>query len=141
MGTAKELFDRWEKVWHHGQFELVPDCVCPAYIRHDGKGDRVVSRDDYAAELKQFREDRPGIRVLVFDHAFEGDRAWFRFKFTWSDPATGSLQTQAGMQMYRLEDGKLAETWVSIRPPGSSWPDIEAQETWTSPPPSRRAAR
>jgi hypothetical protein len=139
MSSAKELFDRWEKVWHHGRFDLVPDCVCHHYIRHDEKGDRVVTRDDYAAELKQLREDRPGIRVLVFDHAFEGDRAWYRFMFTWPDAATGKLQTRAGLQMYRLEDGRLAETWVSVEPLGSTWPDEEAQETWTSPPPGRTA--
>ena len=25
----RDLFDRWERVWHEGQYELVPDCVAP----------------------------------------------------------------------------------------------------------------
>ena len=25
--TMRDLFDRWERVWHEGQYELVPSCV------------------------------------------------------------------------------------------------------------------
>ena len=33
----------------------------------------------------------------------------------WTDPSTGDTRTQAGMQLYRAERGKLAETWLSLR--------------------------
>jgi hypothetical protein len=46
----RELFDRWERVWHEGQYDLVPDCVQPNYIRHDEAGDRTVTREAYAAD-------------------------------------------------------------------------------------------
>jgi hypothetical protein len=39
------------------------------------------------------------------------------------------------MQVYRPEDGKLAETWLLLQPLGSSCTDGVAQEHWTSPPP------
>jgi len=39
------------------------------------------------------------------------------------------------MQLYRIEGGKLAETWLMFQQPGSAWPDAVAQEHWTSPPP------
>jgi hypothetical protein len=41
----RELFDRWERVWHEGEHQLIPSCVGPAYIRHDELGDRTVSRE------------------------------------------------------------------------------------------------
>jgi len=129
------LFDRWERVWHEGQYNLVPSCVAETYIRHDQKGDRTVTRDAYAAEVAKIREERPGIRVVVYDHTFAGDRAWFRFAFKWTDTKTGEAHSQAGMQLYRIEAGKLAETWLTMSPPGSAWPDAVAQEHWTSPPP------
>lgn len=129
------LFDRWERVWHGGEFDLIPSCVAPTYIRHDHLGDRTTTPESYAGELARVREQRPGIRVEVYDHAFQGNRAWYRFAFRWSDPATGEARTQAGLQSYRIEDGKLAETWISLSPVGSAWPDPVAQETWTSPPP------
>jgi hypothetical protein len=133
--TMRDLFDRWERVWHEGQYDLVPACVGPHYIRHDETGDRTVTREAYAAEIAKIREERPDIRVVVYDHSFKGDRAWFRFAFKWSDPKTGEPRSRAGMQSYRVEAGKLAETWLILQPLGSSWPDAIAQEHWTSPPP------
>jgi hypothetical protein len=66
--SVKDLFDHWELVWHEGQFDLVPVCVASHYIRHDEQGDRTVSRDAYAAEIAKIRQERPDIRVVVYDH-------------------------------------------------------------------------
>ena len=127
------LFDRWERVWHEGRFDLVPACVSRHYIRHDESGERTVTREAYAAEIAKVRQERPDIRIVVYDHAFKGNRAWFRFAFQWTDPKTGEAQSRAGMQSYRTEDGKLVETWLSMQPLGSTWPDTP-QEHWTSRP-------
>jgi predicted SnoaL-like aldol condensation-catalyzing enzyme len=131
----RDLFDRWERVWHEGDYDLVPKCVQPNYIRHDEAGDRTVKREAYAAEIAKTRQERPHLRIVVYDHTFEGDRAWFRFAFKWSDTKTGESRTRAGMQGYRIEDGKLAETWLILQPLGSAWKDAVAQEHWTSPAP------
>src|SRR5262249_55235402 len=128
-----DLFDRWERVWHEGRFDLVPSCIGEQYIRHDESGDRTVARDDYAAEIAKVRQERPDIRVVVYDHSFKGDRAWFRFAFQWTDTKTGETRSRAGMQAYRVEGGELVETWLSLQPPGSAWTG-KAQEHWTSPP-------
>jgi hypothetical protein len=133
--VLRDLFDRWERVWHEGQHDLVPSCVAEDYIRHDENGDRTVTRDAYAAELAAIHKARPGIRVVVYDHSFAGDRPWFRFVFKWPDPKTGELRSRAGMQSYRIEGGRLAETWIALQPLGSAWTDAVAQEHWTSPPP------
>jgi hypothetical protein len=131
----RDLFDLWERVWHEGQYDLIPTCVCETYVRHDERGDRTVTREDYAVEIAQTRQERPDIRVVVYDHSFEGDRAWFRFAFKWLDPKTGEPRSRAGMQVYRIEAGKLAETWLMLQPLGSAWTDAVAQDHWTSPPP------
>jgi hypothetical protein len=86
------------------------------------------------------RQERPGIRIVVYDHTFEGDRAWFRFAFKWTDPKTGEARSRAGMQTDRIEGGKLAETWLMLQPLGPAWTDASAQEHWTSPRQSNRAA-
>jgi hypothetical protein len=133
----RDLFDRWERVWHEGQYDLIPSCVGPHYIRHDENGDRTVTREAYAAELASIHRERPGIRVVVYDHSFTADRAWFRFSFRWTDPRTGKPRSRVGMQSYRIENGRLAETWIALQPLGSAWTDAVAQERWTSPPPIR----
>ena len=132
---TRDLFDRWERVWQGGRHDLIPDCVGSHYIRHDEKGDRTVTREAYAAELAAIRRERPDIRVVVYDHSFSGNRAWYRFSFKWTDAKTGEPCSRAGMQSYRIEGGKLAETWVTLLPLGSAWADTLAQERWTSPPP------
>ena len=130
-----DLFDRWERVWHDGRFELIPRCVRPHYIRHDEAGDRIVTREVYGAEIEGVRVERPDIRVVVYDHSLEGNRAWFRFAFKWTETKSGEPRSRAGMQVYRIEAGKLAETWLSMQPVGSVWTDAVAQERWTSPHP------
>jgi SnoaL-like domain len=105
------------------------------FIRHDEQGDRTVTREAYAAELAAIRQERAGIRVVVYDHSFSHDRAWFRFSFKWPDPKTGEPRSRAGMQIYRVEGGKLAETWITLLPLGTAWTDAVAQERWTSLPP------
>ncbi|MCA0317893.1 MAG: ester cyclase [Proteobacteria bacterium] len=131
--TMRELFDRWEQVWHEGRFDLVPGCVAPHYIRHDEAGDRTVTPEEYAAELAGLRQDRPDVRIIVYDHAFGWDRAWYRFTMKWTDRTSGQIRTRAGLQTYRIEGGKLAETWVVLQPLGSAWSDVLAQESWTKP--------
>ncbi|WP_440641138.1 nuclear transport factor 2 family protein [Bradyrhizobium sp. PUT101] len=128
--NIRALFDRWERVWHEGRFDFIPDCVGSHYIRHDERGDRTVTRDEYAAELQTVHRDRPGIRVVVYDHSFSTDRAWFRFAFVWPDPTTGEKRSRAGMQSYRIEGGKLAETWIAMLGLGTAWAD-EPQVSWT----------
>jgi hypothetical protein len=131
----RDLFNRWERVWHDGQYDLIPDCIGPNYIRHDEAGDRTVTREAYAAEIAKFRQERPRTRFVAYDHTFNGDRAWFRLMLKWTDAKTGETRTRAGMQLYRIEAGKLAETWLMLRQLGSAWADAVAQEHWTSPPP------
>ncbi len=131
--AMRDLFDRWERVWHQGQLNLVETCVAEHYIRHDENGDRTVSRDAYAKEIAQIQAERADIRVVVYDHTFEGDWAWLRFAFKWSDRKTGETYSRAGMQSYRIEGGKLAETWLAMMPLGSKWTDAIGQEHWTRP--------
>ena len=57
QSMMRDLFDRWERVWHEGRFDLVPGCVGEHYIRHDEQGDRTVTRDAYAAEIAKIRQE------------------------------------------------------------------------------------
>ena len=57
--AMRDLFDRWERVWHEGQYDLVPGGVAENYIRHDEGGDRTVTREAYAAEIAKVRTERP----------------------------------------------------------------------------------
>jgi hypothetical protein len=75
------------------------------------------------------------VRIVAYDHGLQGNRAWYRFTMKWTDQSSGASRTRAGLQVYRIEDGRLAETWVMLQPLGSAWNDAVAQPHWTSPPP------
>lgn len=129
VDNLTELFDKWESVWQEEKYELINSCVADHYIRRDQKGDRTVTRDEHAAEIKQVHKMRPGIRVVIYDHSFDGNRAWFRFAFKWVDVESGEPQVQAGFQSYRIDgDNKLAETWLVLQPLGTGWADRNEQE-------------
>lgn len=130
--SARDLFDRWERVWHGHEYALVETCLQPVYIRHDEAGTRYVTPGEYAVELKVAHDARPDTRIVVYDHEIAADRAWFRFNLVWRDAASGERRSRAGMQAYRIEGGKLAETWLSLLAVGSAWSDGGGQARWTS---------
>jgi hypothetical protein len=137
--AMRDLFDRWERIWLQGELDLVASSLAEQYTRHDENGARTITRDDYAKEIAQIRAERPNLHVAVYDHAFGGDRGWFRFSFTWTAPNTGEQYCRAGVQTHRIEGGKIAESWLALMPLGSKWTDAIAQEHWTSPSPIKSA--
>jgi hypothetical protein len=137
--VVRDLFDRWEQVWHQGQLNLVASCVVEHYTRHNENGDRTITREAYAKEIAQTQAARPNLHLVVYDHAFRDDQAWFRFSAKWSDPNTGEQYYRAGVQCHRIEGGKLAESWLALMPLGSKWTDAIGQEHWTSPPLAKSA--
>ena len=126
-----ELFDRWEKVWQNGQYDLISSCVADKYIRHDTKGDRIVTREEYEKEIKETRNSVPDIKFIVYDNAFSKNQAWLRYTMTYTSPETNELVTSKGIQVYRIENGKLAETWMIMLEPGTKWTDRNALKCWS----------
>ena len=51
--VLRDLFDQWERVWHEGKYDLVPECVGSHYIGHDEAGDRTVTREAYCGGNRQ----------------------------------------------------------------------------------------
>ena len=125
------LFDRWEKVWEDGQYDLISSCVADKYIRHDNKGDRIVTRKEYAKEIKEIRNSLPDVRFIVYDNSFSKNQAWLRYTMTYTSPETNKVVTRKGIQVYRIENGKLAETWMTLLGPGTKWADSTARKCWS----------
>jgi hypothetical protein len=82
--TMRDLFDRWERVWQEGQYDLIPSCVEAEYIR--------------ARQEKRPDGDTRGLRGGVHRYPAGADSqmiAWFRFSFKWLDPKTGEWRRDA----------------------------------------------
>ncbi|HET9017571.1 MAG TPA: nuclear transport factor 2 family protein [Thermomicrobiaceae bacterium] len=121
------LFDRWNQVWLEDRYDLIPTCLAPVYTRH---GSMIQSEftvtytaEEYGRKVVAQRE-RTRLHFVIHDRAFVGDRAWFRHTLIWTDPDTGQTVTRPAIQVYRVEDGRMAETWVAYQGDGSAWPEF-----------------
>lgn len=127
---------RWiDEVWHGGRLDLVPRLVAPLYTRHEDEGTYTVTAEEYAEQIRGLQERFPNLRYEVHDSASVGDRFWIRYTFRGGPDSTGPWPKRPGIQVYRLEDGRLAETWMLLRPGGTEWTDpIRTEEVESAAP-------
>jgi hypothetical protein len=107
QSMMRDLFDRWERVWHEGRFDLVSGCVGEHYIRHDEQGDRTVTREAYAAEIAKIRQERPDIRVVVYDHSFEATVRGFASRSNGPIPKRVSRAVERACNLIELRAASL----------------------------------
>jgi len=116
-----ESLIRWNAdVWGDGQYDLVPTLVAETYTRHQGNGTTIVTPMEYLEVIKAWRA-----RNVVFVSSgikAQGDKIWTQ----WSaalDSADGGREVARALQVYRFEDGRLIETWVSMTQGQGAWPN------------------
>ena len=117
------VFERWmDDVWTQGRVELVSELVQPIYVRHELDSTRTATSAAYASEITTVRRTLTGVRFLIHDCAAIGDRLWVRWTMVGTSAASGTEVRRKGMQTYRFQDNRLAETWVLMPPTQSVWP-------------------
>ena len=117
-----ELMRVWtDEVWHAGRLERVADCLGETYTRHDAGGTRVVTRAEYTEEIRVVRERIPDIHFWTDDIAVSADRIWTRWRLTGTNAQTSQPVNISALQIYRVEDGRLAETWAAPASDGHGW--------------------
>lgn len=98
---------RWyDDMWFPKNFDLVPDCVGPVYTRHEAGGTRTITAEDY--------------RDFLNEHMATVDIVDGRYRLIAEDDhvvAIGSWTLNGEqwdwVQAFRVEHGKLVETWLS----------------------------
>ena len=104
------------------QLELLDDIIADDFVRHcDATPDfDVRSRDDFKAFLRQNTESFPDNVQTFVQVVVEGDRAgiWTTYEGTQQGtlgpfPASGRKVSFDFGGVFRIEDGKLAELWVT----------------------------
>jgi hypothetical protein len=126
--TNLKTYKLWdEEVWGNGKLELVKQLVASEYIRHDARGDRVVTPEQYTEEIREYRKywgsrDYVGKTQAI---SAKDDLVWVRSSSVATDPEAGDEGSGRALQVYRFVNGKLAETWaIGINGQGP-WPDFE----------------
>lgn len=104
----KALLHRWyNEMWSNMNFELIPNLAGPVYIRHHSLA--ATDRIPAAQYVHLAAAAEPGGRVLDFNYRLvaEGDYVG----------SIGRMVFDSGhqwdwVQMFRIENGKLVETWL-----------------------------
>ena len=118
-----ETLNRWGEVWIDGNYKIIDEIVNPVYIRHEPSGTIHIKREDYLKRLKSMR--KANRKFTTQSLSADGDLIWTRWTMIRENPETNEIIHSRGLQVYRFEDGKLAETWWSHTEGQGAWPDSE----------------
>jgi len=119
----KALVRRYfEDAFSRGDLDALDEIVAPGAVEHD-------PQDPYAGEtgpegarhsIEMYRAAFPDLRFDVEEQIAEGDLVATRFTGTGTHdgdlpdlPASHRRSTVTGIAMNRIEDGRIAETWVN----------------------------
>ncbi|MCA9509477.1 MAG: hypothetical protein R3E88_01470 [Myxococcota bacterium] len=104
---TRRAMERWyDDMWSKKAFELVPEIAGPVYTRHEPNGTRAITAEEYRDQLLQFGPNLD-VQELTYRLVVEDDMvtAIGRWKLN------GAVQHW--VQAFRVQNGKLVETWLS----------------------------
>lgn len=113
----------FEELWNEGDMTFVDEMFSPEYAGHDPTDFNPETReahghDDVKTFVGMVRAAVPDIHFTVDDVIAEGDKVIARWTARGTHtrdlpgiPATGRRATVAGITIYRIVDGRIAEGW------------------------------
>jgi steroid delta-isomerase-like uncharacterized protein len=119
LEVNKAIIRRYfDELWNGRKTELIDDLVATDHVIHfpSGQVHRVKSVQEWtSAAFTAF----PDVRFTVDDMIAEGDKVMTRWHYNGTQtgtflgiPPTGRRVENEGMDVFRIEDGKIAEMWV-----------------------------
>ena len=109
----------YEQVWQQGNFDVADEVFAFDYLRHDLRPTQAAPGPEGQKRIaRDFRGAFPDLRFDVEMIIAEGDFVAARWTASgtnlgaWgSTAATGRRATFSGVNIFRLENGKVAELW------------------------------
>jgi predicted ester cyclase len=107
----------YKEVFAQRNIAVLDELFAPDFVGHSatpGPYDLADMRRDIGREHETMPEDE----TIIEDQVAEGDRVVTRFRYgwkhdrsVWGEPPSGRWITMEGIQIDRLEDGKIVERW------------------------------
>jgi predicted SnoaL-like aldol condensation-catalyzing enzyme len=118
--SNKALLRRWyDEMWRHCRFELIPELAGPSYTRHDVVGLRTVTAEEYRDQLLATSKDW---KVSDFSYFLMAEGDYVTSIGTWK--INDAMQWD-WVQTFRIENGKLVETWLPAFATEGRWTAAE----------------
>lgn len=120
MNPRELLRQHTETVWNQGDLDAVDRFVAADYVEHDPSvEDRLDGPEAYRRNVEAFRSAFPDLEVTIEDSVVQDDRIAMRQSFSGTHEGefmgiepTGNEVESTSFLICRVEDGKIAETWV-----------------------------
>ena len=110
----KALVRRWIDVYNTHNLDAFDEFIAPEYYDHTNKVDKEGLRQLFTMGFTGF----PDWHETIEDIIAEGDKVWIRLSYTGTHTGefmgvapTGKKVTMTGVDVYRIENGKLVEYW------------------------------
>lgn len=109
-----------EEVVARGSVELIAELVSPSFVAHDPTNpERPGGVDGARAFVAMLHTGLSDVRYVVEDMIGEGDRVVYRWTLRgihagpfMGIPPTGRAVEVTGIDIFRIADGKIVESWV-----------------------------
>ena len=107
-----------EDLWDRGEMAVADEIIAPDFFDHDPVPGQGPGLDGYKGMVGAFRAAFPDLRVKNEDVIAEGDKVVARWSARGTNsgalmniPPTGKQVTLKGVDILRIEGGKIVERW------------------------------
>ncbi len=107
-----------EEIYNQGHYDVADELIAPDYLSHHGAGREIVGAAGVKQSARVQRSTFPDLHSFVDDLVAEGDKVVVRGRDRVTHvtefmgyPPTGRTFDITWMQIIRVEDGKLVESW------------------------------
>ena len=117
----KALVIRYTEAWESGNLEAIKEIFSPDFVWHAPVG-LDISSEEYIESNRKNMEQRkvafPDMTIINEDVIVKGDKVITRYTLRGTHignvegiPATGNKIEFSGIEIIRIENGKIAESW------------------------------
>ena len=108
-----------EEFYNQGNIESAERFFADSYVHHDPASPQVRDRDGLKQVLRAFLAGCPDLHISIDQLLAEGDTVTKRWTYHATQsgdlaglPPTGKRITMRGLELFRLEGGKIVECWL-----------------------------
>jgi steroid delta-isomerase-like uncharacterized protein len=118
----KSIVRRWvEEGWNKKNTALIDELYAPNFYQHEAGPEMATSREGLKQFVAMYLAAFPDLTFTIDDLVAEGDKVTWRFVATGTNkgslmgaPASGKVASVAGIIIFRLENSRMAEAWLSL---------------------------
>ena len=119
MRTPYVVKSFYEHIWNAGDLAAIPGLLAEGFVFRSSLGREMCGRKAFEDYVRSVRGSLSNYHCEILDCIAEGDKAFAKMRFSGLHtgpfrgyPPTGKLVHWLGAELFRMEQGAIAELWV-----------------------------